>query len=199
MVKTKKVVDEVVEKIENTPELIEAAKWVVPIVWDVSGADDWYDAHGPFGTGDVRANQGGGGGGGQQIPKGYLDINAGYYGFGGGAQIGSGPAGPVPFWPSLHFYGGVQKAGWGVTIAPGQEITPGINAGISYFGSYNLGNNTMDLPPAVPRPPIFPATETFTFNPVIGVGGQGGITKDGVFLEFGVGMTGWGIGIWWVW
>ncbi len=56
--------------------------------------------------------------------QGYIDINLGAL-FGGGVQIGTGPN----LFP-VYLYGGVQSPGVSITIAPGQDVTTGWNAGI---------------------------------------------------------------------
>ncbi|GIW95293.1 MAG: hypothetical protein KatS3mg110_3334 [Pirellulaceae bacterium] len=66
---------------------------------------------------------------------GYIDINFGHLGFGGGVQIGSGPPGPFRWFPSVHPYYGAQTPGFAVTWSP-NDITPGLNYGISGAISY---------------------------------------------------------------
>ena len=97
---------------------------------------------------------------------GYIDIGAGS-GLGGGIQIGPSNYGPKYF-PGIHFYCGVQGPGSSISVAPYQNITPGVNAGLG--GYWGLGGQV-----------------GVGWNPVSGPAG---------FLEGGAGVGGGGVGAW---
>lgn len=97
---------------------------------------------------------------------------------GGGIQIGPGPSGPIPGWPSVHPYGGVQDRNISITYAPTGSVSPGLNLGAG--GTF-----------------LTPITSTIFLPVAVQVGNSPG----GIFWEVGLGLPlGFpGFGAWWVW
>jgi RHS repeat-associated protein len=94
-----------------------------------------------------------------------------------GVQIGQGPPGLIPFLPWVHFYGGFGRgsSGLSVTFAPFNNISPGLNVGLSGF-----------------LPKVFVGGQ-------VGVGGWPGVPFPGApFLEVGVGTPGVNFAVVWV-
>jgi RHS repeat-associated protein len=130
-----------------------------------------------------------GGGGAPGLPfgiPGYIDVNVGSFGLGGGFQIGAGPVGPFANFPSVHPYAGIQTPGASVTWSP-HNISPGWSAGFWWFNP---------SPITIFGPPIpFPYGYGFSWS------GWPNVPFPGDFqFEFGFGtpgpFEGFGAGIW---
>ena len=89
-----------------------------------------------------------GGGGAPGLPfgiPGYIDVNVGSFGIGGGFQIGAGPVGPFAAFPSVHPYAGIQTPGASVTWSP-HNISPGYSAGGWWFNPVPIMIGDVPIP-----------------------------------------------------